>query len=186
MSLPEPIAGRECGTCTICCIEMDIDDPALKKPDKVACPHMVAGQGCGIHAHRPATCRDWYCGWRFLHLSDAMRPDRSRLLLMPELGTMPGYEKGGLRIVMTDGDRTTLLQDEMLNLIAKCVIGGVPIFLSWGDGAFAKRGLVNDAVRQAVADGDKNAFVAILSGMLDTMARQVAMDIITAQNGRGP
>lgn len=186
MSLPEPIAGRECGTCTACCIEMDIDDPALKKADKVACPHMAAGQGCSIHAHRPATCRNWYCGWRFLHLSDAMRPDRSRLLLMPELGTTPGYEEGGLRIVVTDGDRATLLQDEMLDLIAKCVAGGVPIFLSWGDGAFAKRGLVNDAAKKSVAAGDKAAFTAVLREMLEAMAQQVAMEFITAQNQPRP
>ena len=83
---------------------------------------------------------------------------------------------------MVGGDRAALLQEELLTLIAKCVRGDVPIFLSWGNGAFAKRALVNDAAKVAVTDGDKTQFIAILQGLLDGMARQVAMDVITAQN----
>jgi hypothetical protein len=161
---------------------MNIDDPELHKPDKVTCVHMRAGQGCAIHATRPVTCRNWFCGWRFLNLSDAMRPDRSHVLLMPEISTVPGFEKGGLRIVLTDANRDTLFQDELLTFIAKCVAGGVPVFLNWGDGALARRGLVNEETKDAVARGDKAQFVAILRAMLEAMARLVAMDVITAQN----
>src|SRR5579872_3242156 len=185
MRLPDPIPGRECGECTACCVQMSVDDPDLKKADNVACHHLVAGTGCGIHASRPLTCRTWFCGWRFLRLSDAMRPDRSRVLLAPEMGATPGYEKGGLRIILMQEDRDVLLHEELLSFIAKCVAGGVPIFLSWGDGIFAKRGLINEAAKQAVADGDKSAFIRILCGMLDVMAQQVAMEIITAQNRAG-
>jgi hypothetical protein len=161
---------------------MGIDDPQLQKPDKVACVHMRAGQGCAIHDHLPVTCRNWFCGWRFLNLSDAMRPDRSRILLIPEIGNTPGYEKGGLRIVLIDSNRADLFQDELLSFVARCVIGGVPVYLNWGDGPLARRGLVNEDTRDAAARGDKPAFIAALRVLLDAMARQVAMDVITAQN----
>jgi hypothetical protein len=182
MRLPDPIAGRVCGGCTACCVEIGIDDPELQKPDHVPCVHMVAGQGCAIHASLPKTCRNWYCGWRFLHLSDAMRPDLSHVLLSPELGTTPFYDKGGLRVILLGEDRAALAGDELLGLIAKCVAGGVPIFLSWGHGAFAKRALVNDTVKAAVEDGDKPRFLALLNALLAALIQQVAMEAIAAQN----
>src|SRR3954471_11816173 len=156
MRLPDPIPGRSCGACTACCVEIAIDDPELQKPDHVACVHMRSGEGCAIHDRLPKTCGNWYCGWRFLTLSDAMRPDLSHVMLSPELA--PGGGKGGLRIVLLDEDRAALEQSELLDLIAKCISGGVPIFLSWGHGAFAKRALVNDVARAAVAAGDKALF----------------------------
>jgi hypothetical protein len=178
MRLPDPIAGRGCGACTACCVEIAIEDPELQKPDHVACTHMRSGEGCAIHERLPKTCRNWYCGWRFLTLSDAMRPDLSHVMLSPELGA----DKGGLRIVLLDEDRAALEQGELLDLIAKSVAGGVPIFLSWGHGAFAKRALVNDAAREAVAAGDKALFTTVLRDLLDRLAQQVAMEVIAAQN----
>ena len=160
---------------------MAVNDPDLVKPANVTCVHLKAGQGCAIHAHLPATCRHWYCGWRFLHLSDAMRPDMSHVLLSPELGTTPGYEKGGLRVVLMEGDRAALGNEELLALIAKCVAGGVPIFLSWGDGDFAKRALINDVTGAAVRAGDKSGFTEALQDLLDGLVRQVAMDAIAAK-----
>ena len=180
--LPDPIPGRECGECTVCCVQMSVDDPDLKKDDNVPCPHMIAHRGCSIHDRLPVTCKAWFCGWRFLNFSEAMRPDRSHVLLAPELRSPPGYAAGGLRIILTHEDREALFRDELLDFIAKCVAGNVPIFLSWGDGAFAKRGLINEETRAAVARGDKAAFIATLRAMLEAMARQVAMDVITAQN----
>jgi len=184
MRLPDPVAGRECGPCTACCTEMAVNDPDLVKPANQICVHMRAGQGCAVHDHLNATCRHWYCGWRFLHLSDAMRPDRSHVLLSPELGTTPGFEKGGLRVVLIGGDRAALGHEELLTLIAKCVLGGVPVFLSWGEGDFAKRALVNEAAAPAVRAGDKARFTDVLAGLMDGLVRQVAMDVITAQNSR--
>ena len=146
---------------------------------------MVVGLGCAIHASRPQTCRNWYCGWRILHLSDAMRPDRANIMLAPELDSAAGEGKGGLRIVVLNEDRAALLHEELLTLIAKCVKGGVPIFLSWGHGALAKRALVNDVVNEAAAGGDKAQFTAILKDLLDRLALQVAMETIVAQAQAG-
>ena len=101
-------------------------------------------------------------------------------MLAPELGDMPGYEKGGLRIVLVDGHRRGLLNDELLDLAARCVAGGVPVFLSYGNGRFAKRALLNETARAAVTAGDKPRFVEILSGLLDAMADAVNAEIAAA------
>jgi len=181
MRLPDPTPGRGCGACTACCVEIAIDDPELQKPDHVACVHMRAGQGCTIHDRLPKTCRNWYCGWRFLTLSEAMRPDLSHVMLAPELG--PDGNKGGLRIVLLNEDRAALEHSELLDLVAKCIAGGIPVFLSWGHGALAKRALVNPVAAEAVAAGDKPRFVAVLRDLLARLVQQVAMEAIAAQNG---
>lgn len=176
MQLPPVLPGRVCGECTVCCVELEINDPELSKPDYVACRHMVQG-GCAIHARQPQACRNWFCGWRFLNLSDAMRPDRSGVMLSPELGTTPGQEKGGLRVVLVNGERGGLVNDELLDLLARCIAGGVPIFLSYGNGRFARRALVNDAAGPAIAAGDKPLFLDVLTGLLDAMAGAVNAEI---------
>jgi len=185
MMLPQPLPGRECGACTACCVDMEVNDPDLVKPDRVPCPHMLAGTGCAIHERLPVTCRNWFCGWRFLNLSDAMRPDLCGVLLAPEMGTTEGYEgKGGLRIILTRDEREALFQDELIDFIAKCVSGGAPIFLSWGEGPLAMRLLVNDELKAVVADGDRAEFVRLLKVMQDQLVQRVAMAAITAQNQR--
>ena len=177
MQLPPVLPGRVCGECTVCCVELEIDDPQLSKPDYVPCQHMSQGGGCSIHAHQPQAWRNWFCCWRFLNPSDAMRPDRCSVMLSPELGATPGYEKGGLRVVLVNGDRSGLVNDELLDLLARCIAGGVPIFLSYGNGRFARRALVNDAARPAVAAGDKPLFLDVLTGFLDAMAGVVNAEI---------
>jgi hypothetical protein len=180
MQLPAMLPGRECGACSVCCVEMEIDDPELSKPDYAPCAHLIAGGGCAIQDRKPRTCRNWFCGWRFLHLPDAMRPDRCGVMLAPELGNMPGFEKGGLRVVLVDGDRHGLLNGALLDLVARCVAGGVPIFLSYGNGRFAKRSLVNEPAQAAIAAGDQTALVDVLHGLLDAMAAAVNAEIAAA------
>lgn len=168
-----PLPGRDCGGCTACCVDLAIDSPELKKPDASECKHMIAGVGCGVFENRPSLCRRWYCGWRLVALSDDMRPDRSGVLLTPEMGAQPGYQTGGLRIVLTRGDRSALRQDELLDFVARCVGGAVPIWLSWGDGAAAKRYLVNEDLKRALGAGDKPAFYRVLAEALNRLIANV-------------
>lgn len=56
------VAGRACGSCSLCCILPDIDE--LEKPANVVCRHCVPGGGCQSYAVRPQTCRDFLCLWR--------------------------------------------------------------------------------------------------------------------------
>jgi hypothetical protein len=64
------VSGKSCGSCTVCCTVMGV--PELKKRPWQQCPHVVAGQGCGIYAERPIGCRQFICGWL---LDPNMGPD---------------------------------------------------------------------------------------------------------------
>ena len=172
----QPLPGRTCGACTVCCVNVEIDDPELKKPDEVVCPNLLPAGGCGIYAARPRTCATWFCGWRLLNLSDAMRPDLSNVLLMPEICREPGYEKGGLRLVAIDGDTEKLLRREVIDLAGRCVANGVPIFLSCGSGAACKRGLLNPLAEVAVRAGARENFVAIVANLLGQLAAAAAAE----------
>ncbi len=179
-TLPPPIPGRECGGCSVCCVELKIDDPELQKDDDVPCPHLTLNAKCSIYESRPHTCRHWLCGWRLMALSDGMRPDRSKILLVPEMGTVPGYEKGGLRIVFVGGQIPMRFDDEFLNLTGKMVAGGVPLFLSYGSGPYGKRIMVNEQLKPAVTAGDRDKFVEILRDTLGQMVALVRTEMLAA------
>jgi hypothetical protein len=77
---PHLVADRQCGACDVCCRIYEIDAPGVKKEPGVLCPHHT-GKGCGIYATRPGMCRDFFCLWRRVErFSDALRPDRCRVL----------------------------------------------------------------------------------------------------------
>jgi hypothetical protein len=171
------LPGRDCGGCTVCCVDLAIDDPELVKPDEVACPHLAAGGGCSIYARRPRACAGWFCGWRLINLSEAMRPDRSSVLLVPEMCHEAGYEKGGLKLVGVGGRVDALLQDEVVDLAGRCVARGVPIFLSYGSGVHCKRTLINSQAEPVVRRGDRVAFVELLADTLRRMRDQVAAEL---------
>jgi hypothetical protein len=62
--------GRECGSCSLCCYVLDIDE--LNKPTHAWCQHCRPGKGgCSIYADRPPVCRDFACKW----LTDASLPE---------------------------------------------------------------------------------------------------------------
>lgn len=92
------VHGRGCGACTACCEVLTIDDPALRKPANVLCAHCTPGRGCGIYDTRPATCRDWHCGWRSLAwLDEACRPDLWGVLVQVTGDDIPArYPRTGL------------------------------------------------------------------------------------------
>jgi hypothetical protein len=131
-------AGRECGTCTMCCKVVGIR--ALQKPRNVWCSHCKPGTGCGTYDTRPAECREFFCGWIQLStLGPEWRPDRSKLVLAQEANgsrfivhcdsASPGAwrrepfyssfktwikrsEKVRLEIIVMTGKRVTLLAPE--------------------------------------------------------------------------
>lgn len=175
-----PLPGRTCGACQVCCVELEIDDPQLRKPDETPCRHLAAGGGCGIYGARPRTCAAWFCGWRLLNVGEALRPDRSGVLMVPEICDEPGYEKGGLRLVPVGGETEALLQPGVVDLAGLCVARGVPIFLSYGGGSRCKRVLINELAKGAVARGDQAGFIAILRATLSRMAEEVRREAAPA------
>ena len=75
------VTGRECGNCTACCTHLRIEDKDLKKLAGTPCIHLCE-EGCSIYTGRPETCRNWYCGWRYMpQLNEDWRPDKSDILI---------------------------------------------------------------------------------------------------------
>src|SRR4051812_14872278 len=56
---PRMVAGRECGTCTLCCKVAAVEE--LNKPNGVWCSHCLSGKRCTIYDQRPQSCRSFYC-----------------------------------------------------------------------------------------------------------------------------
>ena len=75
------VDGRDCGDCTACCIDLNIDQPDLVKLSDQPCVHCDAG-GCGIYPRRPSVCRAFHCGWRLIPwLGAEWRPDRIGIMV---------------------------------------------------------------------------------------------------------
>ena len=55
------VNGRECGSCTLCCSLLAIDE--INKPKGEHCPNCDLGTGCRIYQKRPQECHDFYCGF---------------------------------------------------------------------------------------------------------------------------
>ena len=66
-------AARSCGTCSLCCTILRVDE--LAKPAGSDCVHQRGPNGCAIHATRPPICRAYRCLWLQGGLEDAERPD---------------------------------------------------------------------------------------------------------------
>ncbi len=81
------VAGRECGTCTLCCKVAGVEE--LSKPIGVWCPHCVKGKRCTIYDRRPPSCRVFHCQW----------------LVEPGLGPEWKPERAKFALVKSDGGR---------------------------------------------------------------------------------
>lgn len=66
-------ASRTCGTCSLCCTVLRVDE--LAKPAGRDCVHQRGPDGCAIHATRPSICRAYRCLWLQGGLEDDERPD---------------------------------------------------------------------------------------------------------------
>lgn len=76
----ETIAGRSCGTCTLCCRLPEIEE--FDKPANIPCRNCIPGSGCTIYSTRPDGCRDFFCLWMTdSNLPDEWEPVRSNLMV---------------------------------------------------------------------------------------------------------
>ncbi|ODS54343.1 MAG: hypothetical protein ABS40_14675 [Agrobacterium sp. SCN 61-19] len=77
---PALVSGRDCGTCSLCCILPDIAE--FDKPANEPCRHCLVGGGCDAYDVRPATCRDFFCLWRTdATLGPEWEPSVSRMMM---------------------------------------------------------------------------------------------------------
>ena len=128
------VSGRECGTCTACCVEITIEEPALRKPARTMCAHCT-GAGCSIYAARPEACRSWFCAWRRVaDLPDGLSPDRCGLLAT--LAENPAAENPLARlyiIVQWLDERPITKSAEADQLLAAMRRHALPIWVGSGD-----------------------------------------------------
>jgi hypothetical protein len=75
--------GRSCGSCSLCCKLLRIDDGDFHKPAGQWCEHCKPSRdGCSIYNTRPMICRGFACGWLVdPNVSDAWQPLRSKMVL---------------------------------------------------------------------------------------------------------
>lgn len=69
-----PAAERTCGSCSLCCTVLRVDE--LAKLGGTDCPHQRTEGGCGIYERRPGICRAYRCLWLRGHFEESDRPDR--------------------------------------------------------------------------------------------------------------
>ncbi|HLB96222.1 MAG TPA: hypothetical protein VJK90_01100 [Acetobacteraceae bacterium] len=150
------VAGRECGTCTACCVELTIDQPELRKLAGHVCPHCILGQGCTIYPTRPLVCRTWFCAWRQLDwIGDALRPDQSDVLICPTQDDLPaGYDPHlGLEVALLS--QAGLDARGLAEMLCHAIRSNIASFLCLpgGPGQGGARMLLNEDLKQPAERG---------------------------------
>ncbi len=82
---PRIVAGRACGTCSLCCKVVGVEE--LNKPIGAWCPHCKRQNGCAIYQARPPSCRTFVCQWLLADgLGPEWKPDRAKFALLKSDG----------------------------------------------------------------------------------------------------
>lgn len=128
------VVDRECGACTVCCVNLTINDPKLEKLPGVKCNHMIKKGGCKIYQSRPKTCRDWYCMWRFMPgLDESWRPDLKGIVIKRVFENIPAGYEGKIALDFEIlGGRKAINDIEFINVIGGYIEEGFPCFMSYG------------------------------------------------------
>jgi hypothetical protein len=162
---PGLVAGRECGTCNVCCVALTIDDPALQKPQGFRCRNARRDNSCAIYDDRPQTCRSFFCGWRLLPWVRAtMRPDGSDVLVRMhrEVSRADGTSRTG--VIFTILSRAGLNAEGLAESVAAAVAADVPVFMQipGPPGYTSSLARLNDALLHAVATKDRAGVLEVL------------------------
>ena len=76
----EPLPGRSCGGCTLCCKVLGV--PTLANPRGTWCRHCERGVGCRIYEAPPAECCAFLCGWLVSErFGPEWKPERSKMVI---------------------------------------------------------------------------------------------------------
>lgn len=82
---PQIVAGRSCGTCSLCCKVVGVEE--LAKPIGAWCPHCHQKKGCAIYEQRPPSCRIFICQWMLSpDLGPEWKPDRAKFAMLKSEG----------------------------------------------------------------------------------------------------
>lgn len=159
------IAGRECGSCNVCCVALTIRDPELQKAGGYRCRNARRDNSCAIYDTRPQACRSFYCGWRFLKwIREPLRPDRSGVLVRLH-GEAPDSQ-GGARIgvVFTLLNGAALKADGLAESVAAAVAADLPVFVNipGRPGYTSAQARINEVLEHAVSTKDREGVLQIL------------------------
>lgn len=117
------VKNRKCGSCSVCCHTLRIEEPTLNKLAGVPCQHLKQQGGCSIYSERPSVCQNWYCGWRLFNLDSSLRPDRCGVLIRYE-GTSLCFQP------IDSGKVSVLLDSQILNAICSAIDNKIKVQLS--------------------------------------------------------
>lgn len=144
-------SSKSCGACNLCCIELPINTPELRKKAQTPCSHLTE-KGCGIYATRFPICRQFLCGWRlFPELGEEWRPDLSGIMIvqvaqkdLPEIYRAAGH---GMQFLVLGGE-AAVTRPGVAEYVADQVSRGVAVYLT----ADTPRALVNEYLPAAAAN----------------------------------
>jgi hypothetical protein len=82
---PRVVPGRSCGSCSLCCKVVAVEE--LAKPIGVWCRHCHRQKGCAIYEARPPSCRMFICQWMLAaELGPEWKPDRAKFAMLKSAG----------------------------------------------------------------------------------------------------
>ena len=170
-----PVQNRSCGSCNVCCKQILIDAPELKKPPGVLCHHCDIKRGCSIHSTRPTVCRDWFCAWWFLHeLSTQWRPDRSGLLIEYTTADIPDdfLRRVGLKVTVLKSV-SRLTSRKTIALLCGFALQGIPLFIATKakPGYTSGKAFLNSHLLPAAKKRDKQEAKRVLVDALDAASQ---------------
>jgi len=162
---PQLVAGRTCGSCNVCCVDLTIDDPELQKVQGYRCRHAQRDNSCGIYASRPHSCRMFYCGWRRLKwIRESLKPDQSGVLvrLHGYMSKTDGTKHLGVEFTLLNA--AALKAEGLAESVAAAVAAGLPVYLAIpGPPGFTyAQARIDGVLRDAVHAKDKEAVLRIL------------------------
>jgi hypothetical protein len=188
--LPPPLAERSCGECNVCCYALTIDEPALAKPQGVRCQHTMSDLSCGIYGTRPATCQNFWCGWRLFRWVRAMRPDQSGVLIRARYHVSVDGERPG--VVFSLLTPQSLEAEGLLESIAAAVAGGLIVHLNipGPPGYTSSTARIDEALADVVMRRDKPGMMAVLKDALkegqDGPRRKIVLKHAPKEDGGAP
>ncbi len=110
---------RSCGTCTLCCKVLAVQD--LLKPEGTWCKHCVQGRGCGIYETRPGECRTFGCLWLSdSNFPEALKPERSKVVFFL---AEEGFQVGAM---VDPGKPDAWKSPDIYRLLKRMAVVGVP------------------------------------------------------------
>lgn len=156
----QPIRGRSCGSCTLCCTLLPVDLTNGKKPANQKCEH-VCSKGCHIYESRPNPCRYFNCRWLFDdRTGNLRRPDKVGYVIDPMLdGIIANGDPVSVIQVWVDPKNRDAHRDpalrDYLSEIAKTY--GFPAIIRWSstDAMFLAAPSLTESKEWLELSGDK-------------------------------